>query len=104
MAAKSRGGGGRRTEEEVLSLLEAAQDILEREREQQPKGQLTMQAEIRSVTVLHQKHLLVLFTLYYVQLSLYYILLYLSLFLMYFFNNFLKKQNVQKSKIYYRAK
>ena len=69
MAAKSRGGGGRRTEEEVLSLLEAAQDILEREREQQPKGQLTMQAEIRSVTVLHQKHLLVLFTLYNVQYS-----------------------------------
>ena len=48
----------------MLSLLEAAQDILEREREQQLKGQLTMQAEIRSVTVLHQKHLLVLFTLY----------------------------------------
>ena len=43
-------------------------------------------------------------TMYIVQLSLYYILLYLSLFLMYFFNNFLIKQNVQKSKIYYRSK
>jgi hypothetical protein len=32
--------------EEVLTLLETAQDILERDRDQ-PKGRLPMQAEIR---------------------------------------------------------
>jgi hypothetical protein len=45
MAAKSRGRGGG-SAEEVLALLEAAQNLLEKDRDP-PKGRLTMQLEIR---------------------------------------------------------
>jgi hypothetical protein len=45
MAAKSRGRGGG-SSEEVLALLEAAQNLLEKDRDP-PKGRLTMQLEIR---------------------------------------------------------
>jgi|LakMenEpi03Aug12_release.lakeMendotaPanAssembly.Ray.scaffolds.fasta_scaffold3622738_2 hypothetical protein len=49
MAAKSRGRGGG-SAEEVLALLEAAQNLLEKDRDP-PKGRLTMQLEIRWVPI-----------------------------------------------------
>jgi hypothetical protein len=49
MAAKSRGRGGG-SAEEVLALLEAAQNLLEKDRDP-PKGRLTMQLEIRWVRI-----------------------------------------------------
>ncbi len=49
MAAKSRGRGGG-SADEVLALLEAAQNLLEKDRDP-PKGRLTMQLEIRWVRI-----------------------------------------------------